>query len=138
MSAFLCNAEHIGRLARFYAARNPGRESAEQVAKTLAIANLKSVGDRYEETADQVAQGFGGTSDAATYVAACVQQSRRLDHGLTSVAAIKMADCLDYQSCEVDNWKHTEAYDLIQAIQGAAHRALPGYDAAPWEYREGA
>lgn len=135
MSAFLCNAEHIGQLARFYAARNPGRESAEQVARTLATANLVSVEERYRLPAGTVAADFGFDQSDAAYIADCARQSARLDHGLTPVKVLKMAQCLNYQSCEVDGWRDTEAYGLIEAIKSAAIRALPGYDDAPWEYR---
>lgn len=47
---------------------------------------------------------------------------------------LKMCDCLDYQSCETDDWRETLAFRLLQSIRAAAVHALPGYDDAPWDY----
>ena len=50
------------------------------------------------------------------------------------VHIIKMCHCLDYQSCETDNWEQTDAYQILQSIIDSATRELPGYEDAPWEY----
>jgi hypothetical protein len=50
------------------------------------------------------------------------------------VCDLKMLDCLEYQSCESDDWETTQAYRLQQAMRRAAIRALPGYESAQWEF----
>jgi hypothetical protein len=53
---------------------------------------------------------------------------------LPAVALLKLCDCLDYQSCETEDWKQTAAHELLELIRGAAICALPGYEKAPWDY----
>ncbi len=48
------------------------------------------------------------------------------------VQVIKSAHCLDYQSCELDDWKKTEAYAFCEQLIRAACDRLEGYDAAQW------
>lgn len=50
----------------------------------------------------------------------------------TAVQIIKACDCLDYQSCETDDWKNTEAYAILHMIRERAIHALPGYEEAAW------
>lgn len=51
---------------------------------------------------------------------------------LKPVQIIKLCDCLDYQSCETDDWESTNAYKILQRIREHAIRCLPGYDEAEW------
>lgn len=50
------------------------------------------------------------------------------------IAILKMCACLDYQSCESDDWSNTVAYRLLDRIKDAAIQALPGYDDAPSDF----
>lgn len=49
------------------------------------------------------------------------------------VQIIKACNCLDYQSCEFDEWKTSEAYALLQTIREEAIQNIPGYNKADWE-----
>lgn len=132
MSAFLCNPQHIGLLARF----EPNRVRhipAEQQAEILAQANLVSVSERYRLTPDAVGLEFGGYS-AGSYIEACKLEAGKFGRRLQPIEALKMAQCSNYQSCEVEGWSETPAYALLHRIIGQAISELPGYDAAPWEY----
>ncbi len=40
--------------------------------------------------------------------------------------------CVDYQSCETNDWQTTLAYRVLKAIESGAIAHLPGYSAAPW------
>jgi hypothetical protein len=53
------------------------------------------------------------------------------------VQIIKAAHCLDYQSCETDDWETTLAYKILQTIISAACHNLPGYDDAYWGIKAG-
>jgi hypothetical protein len=53
---------------------------------------------------------------------------------LPIVQLLKFADCLEYQSCEVDDYKQTKALQLLTAIRYALITDLPGYEEAQWEY----
>jgi hypothetical protein len=52
------------------------------------------------------------------------------------VSIIKACDCLDYQSCEHDEWEQSEAWLIMYTIHKFAGRRTAGYDDAPgWELR---
>lgn len=46
--------------------------------------------------------------------------------------ALKLIDCLAYQSCECDDWEKTEAYALLNKFRERLIPALPGYDDEKW------
>jgi hypothetical protein len=57
---------------------------------------------------------------------------------LGNVDILKMAHCLDYQSCEIDGWEKTLAFRQLERIKYAAVSSLPGYDDAPWGWEDAA
>lgn len=133
MSAFLCNPAHVGQLAAFVRRDRHTRYTPEELAETFARANLASVGYRYKMTADKTATEFLGEPDAETYVRACVAEAVA-PCVLSPVMAIKMAHCLDYQCCEVEDWRGSVAEWRLRELEAIAARSLDGYDVAPWEY----
>jgi hypothetical protein len=52
---------------------------------------------------------------------------------LSPVQLIKAVHCLDYQSCETEDWETTLAWRICQAVVSAAIGRLPAYEAAAWE-----
>ena len=50
----------------------------------------------------------------------------------------KLLSCLDYQSCESDDWEHTAAYRLIARFRELACESMPGYEDAPWGLNDAA
>ncbi len=53
---------------------------------------------------------------------------------LSAVSILKMCDCLEYQSCETDDYGETLAFQLLDQIRREAIRALPRYDDGPWDF----
>nr|WP_296020867.1 hypothetical protein [uncultured Acidovorax sp.] len=51
---------------------------------------------------------------------------------VAALRTIKLCHCLEYQSCELDEWHQLPAKAVIQQIVGRASRHLAGYDDAPW------
>lgn len=45
--------------------------------------------------------------------------------------------CLEYQSCETNNWPETEAFHILQGLKDKAIRLLPGYDKTKWSLDDG-
>lgn len=41
-------------------------------------------------------------------------------------------NCLDYQSCETENWGQTEAYAILQSVKEVMIRQVPGYEWPSW------
>jgi hypothetical protein len=95
--------------------------NAEEVGRILMDENVRSVGHRYNDRIDNDEKSAG-----AAY------KFKRFSTPLTAVEAIKACHCLDYQSCETENWEGTIAWRILQAVLSAATHKLPGYDKAPW------
>lgn len=162
MSAFICGPDHFKALAIFAASRH--RSSADQhtvdpryiegldpeglftlrgiqnlneaelaslYADVLYRENIRSVLTRYPKDTIESAPGPIKKPAHITVTARdhCTAALR-----LPAVALLKMLDCLEYQSCESDDWENTVAYRLLNAIRRAAIRAIPGYEDAPWDY----
>ncbi len=130
MSAFIVSNTQINALVRFASINNiscygpsskrwnvSGNEDA--TAQLLLDENVRSVNFRYQEN-DQPAP-IVYQIDAPI---------------LSSVQVIKAAQCLDYQSCETEDWEQTMAKKLLDAIIATAITKLPGYDDAPWAINE--
>jgi len=118
MSAFIVTHNHINAIVSFAGQHNingvAGREQA--TAELLLAENTRSVNYRYH-----------GSEPVAAIV--FVAQ----DPTLSPIDVIKACDCLDYQSCETDDWRSTLAYQLLDSIQSDATSRLVGYANAAWE-----
>lgn len=152
MSAYIVNPEHIGVLAAYAAVNDCAiyewRMSshiltAQNVAKGLALENIRSVAHRYPK--DKDGERPGPCLKDADIVEACQiyagHFAKRLggvvimvEDVLEPVQVIKLVRSLDYQSCETDDWPMTLAHRQLQWIMEGAISALPGYDEASWSY----
>lgn len=142
MSAFVCGRAHILGLAAFAALESAGRSScnvepryvrglesldgkrgvqlAAAYADVLYQQNVRSVNHRYRESEEPEPLAPSGVELAASVI------------GISAVQILKMCNCLEYQSCENDDYYDTVAYRLTVAIKDAAIRQLPGYEGAEW------
>lgn len=153
MSAFICSPEHFVQLAVFatrrahgsmnvdprYLKYDGGDESyankteadiATYYANILYDENIRSVSARYPNDKPDKLPG------PITRPARIQVRNRDTMHGahLHPVDILKMCDCLEYQSCETDDYRNTLGFKLLDRIRGAAIHTLPGYENAPWEY----
>jgi len=136
MSAFFCDAETIDLVVKAatdlnLAYRLPdGREvpvsgNQTMVGKIMWAENARSVITRYR---------LLGSEEAAGYIAQ-IDGYRWTNYGVAKpAAALKSADCLDYQSCETADWRETGACRLLDEIKTAfgKHRETAAYSEAPW------
>lgn len=138
MSAFVVTEEHIKELAAFWATADhwtrKNEDDATKVARVLLAENLRSV--RYRYPGDDELPGPIETPEADTLSMRLRDIANRKVRN--PVWILKMADCLEYQSCETPDWKDTEAKALLDSIRRLAIAKLPGYDEAPWGYARGA
>jgi hypothetical protein len=96
------------------------RDNAEDVERILVEENVRSVLYRYG----------GRLGDDEKQAAA----SYRFAYFTTSGAgAINAGNCLDYQSCETEDWESSIAWRICRALVSNATARLPGYEAAAWE-----
>ena len=117
MSAFVVNDNHINVIVSYFVADAMddrlwyemngkygymGKEDAEKVAQCLYSQNVRSVNDRYNELEED---GFNYTY---------IPHARRV----YSWGEIAMAlDCLEYQSCESDDYHTTDAYKIVTSMR---------------------
>lgn len=147
MSAHICQPEHIGLLAAWATLNNCSlRElqrgdrisTAQNIAQDLARENIKSVAHRYPDDKDGERPGPCGLTDAKIIEGACLWAEHYLTNGFPEEVApltiAKLADCLEYQSCEHDGFKTSRAQRQINEIRTRVLSLLPGYDRAPWAW----
>lgn len=152
MSAFICGPDHFIALAVFatggrdmrvkpqyvkgcaepgqlYGMRGPALASA--YANILYAANIRSVSVRYpNDKYDELP----GPIEKPDEITVTHRHTNHVNWVLEPVQILKMCDCLEYQSCEAEDWEQTTAYNLLHQIRKAAIRALQGYEDAPWDY----
>lgn len=145
MSAFLCDARHIGALASMLAnnhenasyareiLRRGGRwrsdmELSTNVAVVLARANLVSLEAKYGDAEEWTDSG------ETDFLASCSAAARKripLDAS-DMVQVLSAVDCFEYQSCESPDYEGSVAAELAQFLRKWAIRKLPGYSSAEW------
>jgi len=131
MSAFICSNAHITALATYATKHGLTKYSTQAVAKSLFAQNVASVNHRYDETNNVKFRMHKGASE----------------YPFSPIQIIKAAQCLDYQSCELDDWQDSFECRLLGAITAHALDTigapitdcdvskLAGYDNAQWEIR---
>jgi hypothetical protein len=89
----------------------------------LYQANVKSVRARYGDDTDMVGSAAGAGFRR------CI-----LNHymGTTPVAVAKSVHCLDYQSCEAEDWRESLACRWLAEILDSLWHMVPGYEDAAW------
>lgn len=133
MSAYLVEPEHIAELCKF-AWRNTHdahcvnmvhrrvilsgseTEKRQTAARILAEANIASIEARYPDSPDMLIDGF------VDLVLAELKSQPNLMLGANDIW--NMAQCLDYQSCEVEGWADQDAYWIIDGIKNEAGRIM--------------
>lgn len=134
MSAYLCSAYQIGRLAAYLAhhrddarrvhyfaesinATAEGTGLAMAIATEFAQANADSVNARYTDK-DITAWGYGTLGE---YVEDCeAEASKPWKDDFPPHQMIGAADNLDYQACETEEWRKSDAQALLQMIKDRA------------------
>lgn len=97
------------------------------VGRILWAENLRSINYRYPDTLTNRAD-MPGNMDEVTED----YRFRPIAVSVEAVNVLSVAACLEYQSCESDDWSETVACAILKALCRAAIRHLPGYDDAPW------
>ena len=133
MSAYLVNPEHIAALAAFYTRNNQYADTV-LIATTLAKANIKSIRARYGARAEETRP-----KAAAEYTRkACMMAEfyAKNKPALGPMDYIAMAQCFDYQACEVNKYDRTPAATITSRIISDAIYDLPGRDNAVRDYSD--
>jgi len=122
MSAFLVSNDHISAILYAYArADRYGKHDERALTEmglTLLNANVASIAHRYP-------------SDVNELTPFTLTRRLRFD-APPAIAALKLCQSLDYQSCERDDWEQSPARKLLTRIESTLISVLPGYDEAKW------
>ena len=135
MSAFLCTDYHFNTLAAYAANQErrigwSGHTNPQITATLLKKENVRSLHHRYPD------DPWWRDTDAEFEAAIIFDSSIQYPDDPATI--LKACDCYDYQSCETDDYRQSEAAKLIDGIRSYAIHNLPGYDDAPWGLGEGA
>ena len=99
---------------------------ATTVARILMTENIKSVCHRYdEEEAKYYWQELNVDVSPA-------DKTHFPKLRLTPIQLIKLIHCLNYQSCDHDEWDATLARKILATLEDHLIRTMPGYEEAPW------
>lgn len=124
MSAWLCNEEHVYELAHFYFKncqrykQGNDKLSLRHIARRLWDANNESLAARYGDDYTPMKPNM------AQYVPMVTNHFHMA----------KLADCLDYQSCEFNGWEKSEAFKILESIRVNLLSTHRDYEAAPWGF----
>jgi hypothetical protein len=131
MSAYIVNDDTIDMLASAASLYNVtinldadgarvlnGRTATAKIAAMLHAENVKSVNHKY-----------GDTTPANGY-----EFTRVVAEAFTAVEVLRAASGLRYQSCEHPDYWTSDAAEILNVIERAAIRKLPGFDDAPREW----
>ena len=152
MSAFIVNPEHIAALVAYTQAptnkmhcynihtKQEINNTGKNFCEVLAKANVKSVDAKYGDNTAHYSEEF--IEHLMLFPNECFNELQKFKGmmgfygcpNLTDADIFNMACCLEYQCCEVDNWTHTDAFWLIQAIKNAAAKKMASGAAVQWEY----
>lgn len=145
MSAFVVSHDHIDALLTFAkdkhmqsqlgyfvdpVAANPCDWTT--IGRVLLAENERSVCTRYPDCVPGDCLGKIG-EEAIGYRFRRFEPFMHMAHNKKCVWIIKGCQCLDYQSCETDDWEQSIAWRIVNAIQDKAISSMLEYSDAPWE-----
>lgn len=130
MSAFIVSPDHITALLAGFAAhsrqlrrRSLSEDDLSEIGRQLLCENCRSVAYRYDTPVDDGWQNY--RFDRKFLFRPPVRAKAQL---------LKLCDCLEYQSCERDDWYASAAFRKLNEIRGLLISSLPGYEQGPWEF----
>ena len=121
-AADICGSNMVSYYWKQRGRREKIRGDEKRIASVLFAENVRSVNARYQGI--DKAHGF---------------KFKRVSFGYSPISAVEIIKACHgyaYQACEADGWEQSEAFAILDGIQDAAMRALPGYDEAAWEIRD--
>lgn len=128
MSAFIVDYNHINYLMNaalsrriawhgfYFKGLKVDKNRAQEIGQMLWDENRRSVDYRYQEN--------NGDEE--------YEYKPIFHHVFDPVQVLKAIKCLDYQSCEHEEWESSGAKEFLDTLMHFAISALPGYEDAQW------
>ena len=108
----------LGRGSYLLNLKNRAGDTAyDTIGRTLMGANAMGQKDRYGDDSE---------------IAGCADYKWQPRKRLSLVEMVKTIQCYEYQACEWDGWKDSQAKQICDRCLSALLHSLPGYDAVPW------
>jgi hypothetical protein len=127
----MVNKEHVAAIMAWYCGGRGPRNAyekdcerpawREETSAMLHAENAASVNFRYSL--------MDGREIGHVFTLADFRRVRALE----PIEVVKACHCLAYQSCEHPAWETCEAKKMLERIEAAAVRLIPGYAEAYWE-----
>lgn len=109
-----------------------GQDQLNRIGAELIGENAKSLVYRYGEDAPAELE----VPDPASYVFTELPDIRDLPTSQRLAAAVvELASCLDYQSCEHDEWEASWSWRFLRQLVWRAASAVPPSGQSYWPYR---
>ena len=103
------------------------RDHATHVGQILWDENKRSIQARYPDTVDNPDDMPGPCDEDFLYVHDAYMWLQ-----FSPVQVVKSVDCYQYQACEHEGWRDSEAKAFTDALRSCATQRVPGYEAADW------
>src|ERR1035437_1272028 len=110
------------------------RVRASEVGMMLWATNLESINARYPDTIEDES-GCPGPNDFEGSVSVAEYRFTPT-RDLEPEVILKAISCYEYQSCEHEGWKTSEAKSFCEALEHKMIGRLPAYNLAPWGLEE--
>lgn len=112
----------------------PIKITPDDLGRLLMVENIASVRQLYP-TLDDTPEGIEYDLRVSSYTYRPVPLDTSDLGAHWAVAGLRALRSYDYQSCEHDGWKTSDARAWIEAIQTRLFAHIPGYDqATTWEF----
>ena len=154
MSAYLVDPQHLTEIVKWASNRQQGNLGyvynqvtktgkeincdAESLIEILSLANIQSLVARYGEQAEAQYEGYvNQCKSLLKYSTDGASVSLLTGVGSSDLKAediYNMVRCLEYQSCEVNDWVHTDAYWLLNAIRNIAGSKMSKDAEVRWNF----
>jgi hypothetical protein len=102
-----------------------------QLGQMLVNENVASVAHLYPDDNPDIGEQLPGPIDAY-YIHPYVYENP--GYTLTAAEVFKALDCYDYQSCEHDGWRKSDAFAFCRSLAYRYQHKVPGYEEAPWGF----
>lgn len=124
MSAYVVTDEHIAAILQASSPQYPGdsfsyywndeQHCTKNLGQILLNENYRSVNFRYSKN-----------DSPHEFQPKAIQQYK-------PVEILSLIAGYEYQACETDDWRETEAFAIVDALKHRAIKRLDGYEKDPW------
>jgi hypothetical protein len=155
MSAYIVNPEHIAEIAIFFKKELQGhgynletkkllQSDITGIVYDLCTANFQSIKERYADgEKDDWTHFFADGKDYLSWFVEAKLFALPQKRSVSDLDLWNMCNCYEYQSCESENWRKTNAYLMVKKIKDCLatrfHEQLckGAESVVAWEYEVG-